>query len=170
MRMDRSEMEFREHEPVGEAQMQRDLLRVRPALVIAKRGLMDLLGVMVLAAVSFSSTLPRSLWPAEQNGDDVAVNHAVKPASRGSSVAAHAERSRKAEKSKPDSSAAKTAKRIDQKTAQAALVPAGCKDQAPAHATPVAGGKSTSRKTHTNSTTSSTQEKSLCNPESPRSR
>jgi hypothetical protein len=68
---------------------------------------------------------------------------------------------------KPNSSAPKTTKSMDRRTAQATLALTGCKDHAPAGGAPaVAVGKSTSRKTYTNST----QEKSLCNPESLRSR
>lgn len=131
-----------------------------------KRALLGLVGVMVLAAVGFTSTVPSFLRSADVQEDGIDAKPTVKPASRSSAVATHTSRSQATGKLKPDSSAAKTAKKTDRKTAQAALALTGCKDNAPANGTPaVLGEKNISGKKSNNS-----KEKSLCNPESPRSR
>ncbi len=164
--MRESEMECGGHEPPP-WRLQGGSSSMRTAHVIRKRSLFGLFGILLLAAASFSATVPRFLWMAEENRDGLVARPAVKLVSRNSVVAAHALRSRTARKSMADSSATKTAGRIDKKTPQAALAQTGCKDHALVDGAPsVAGGKNTSRKTYTNST----QEKSLCNPESLRSR
>jgi hypothetical protein len=147
---------------------QGDLYLMKTVLLILKRSLFVPFGLMALAAVSFSSTLPRFLWLSEQDGDGLAARPAVKPTLQNSVGEARTSGSRAAEKSKSDSSATKTTKKtMDRKTAQATLALTGCKDHAPNDGAPdVAARKTTSRKTYTNST----QEKRLCNPESPRSR
>ena len=140
---------------------------MKTALVIVKRGLFNLLVVIALAAASFCATVPRYLWLAEQNGPGPVANPTVKPVRQNSVVGAHALRSRATGKLKSDSPSQKAATGTNRKPAQATLAQTGCKDHALVDGAPsVAGGKNTSRKTYTNST----QEKSLCNPESPRSR
>lgn len=126
-----------------------------------KRALLGLVGVLALAAVSSSSTVPGFLRLATQEDES-----AVKPASRSSAVAAHATRSQSTVKLRPASSAAKTAKTMDRKPAQAALAQTGCKDHSPANGAPaVPGEENTSGKKRDHS-----KEKNLCNSESPRSR
>ena len=130
-----------------------------------KRALVGLVGVMVLAAVGLASTVPTFLRSADVQEDGIDAKPTVKTASRSSVVAARATRSQATGKLKSDSSAAKTTKKTDPKTAQAALT--GCQVNAPEDGTPVAaGGKGSLRKTSTNTT----KEKSLCNPENLRSR
>jgi hypothetical protein len=139
---------------------------MRTALASLKRSLFGLVGVMALAAVSFSATVPHSLWLMEQDGYCWAGNPCVKPALHNAVIDGHARRSQAAKGLRRTASKPmKTKNSMDRKTAPATLALTGCKDNAPADGTSViAEGKSTSRKTY------STQEKSLCNPESPRSR
>jgi hypothetical protein len=163
-----SNMEFRGARTTRAARLEGDLLPMRAAFLILKRSLFGLVGVMALAAVSFSATVPRLLWLMEQEGACPASECSIKTAPRNSIVGVHTPRSQAARGLRPmPSKPVKTKNSIDRPPPQATLALTRCKDHAPTDGAPaVAGGKSTSRKPYTNSI----QEKSLCNPESLRSR
>ena len=93
-----------------------------------KRSLAALFEMMILAALCFSSTTPRFLWPARQE-DGIADKVAVRSVSR-NSVAAPGPRSRAAGELKPKSLDRKKAKSMDRKTAQTTLSPTGRKRHA----------------------------------------
>lgn len=136
---------------------------MRTVHLIVKRALFGLVGIMVVVAICFSSTLPSSLRLVEQ--EDGTRVLAAKPVS-GHSAAAHARRAQAAKGLQHKSSDTKATKSMDRKTAQTTSALAGCKDYAPANAAPVViGKKNTAGRTYSNS-----QEKNLCNPENPRSR
>lgn len=160
-------MRLREYEPLKRSSL-KESHPMMTALVVFKKALLGLAGMMAFSAVGVSATVPHFLRSdaAQANPKDARLT--VTTVSRSSVIAAPAARSHVAEKAKSDSPAHKTTKgKMDQRVAQANLAQTGCKDHAPGSGAPaVAGGKSSSRKTYTNST----QEKSLCNPESPRSR
>jgi hypothetical protein len=126
--------------------------RTRKVRLTVKRGLFGLMGMMVLAVVCFSSTIPASVWLAAQE-DGGAAKPAVRFVSRSPIVSAHAPRNR------PASAASKDAR--NRRAPQTTQAMTGCKEYASSDGEPaVPGKKRTSQKTQDNS-----KEKSPCNTE-----
>lgn len=132
---------------------------MKAARLIVRRGLV---GMIVFAALCFSSTIPNLPQLVEREDGTVRTRTAT-PVSRNSAAAPHGPQARStAGALKSDSfvpKTGKTAKSMDRKTAQTASDLTGCKDNAPAGGAPAdLGKKSTARKTYDNS-----KKKSLCN-------
>lgn len=129
----------------------------------AANSVLGLVGMMVFAAVCFSSTIPSSLRVVEQvNGSLTAVP--ATSALRNPVVAPHAPRFQAAGKLKARSTASRAARSINRKSAQTASALTGCKDYAPSDGEPTARGKkSTAGKAYDNSDNS--KGKGPCNGE-----
>ena len=139
---------------------------MRTVSVIAKRSLVGF-GMVIFTILCVASTMP-SFRPriTEEQENGMPAHASVKPASRNSVSAAHGPQHRAAGRLKSASSAAGTTKSVDRKTAQTTSALRGCKDFTPTNGAPaVRGKKNTAGKTYSNS-----QEKNLCNAQSPRSR
>jgi hypothetical protein len=137
---------------------------VRTVHLMVKRTLFGVIGITAVAATCFASTMPSSLRLVEQqDGTRVLV---PKPVSARPVAATHARRTPAAKGLQPKSPDTKIVESKDRKAAQTAHALAGCKAFTPADEAPAVPGKSTARKSYNNSN----EEKSLCNPGSPRSR
>lgn len=143
---------------------------MRSARFTVKRCLYGLFGIMVLAGVCSSSTLPRLPRLVEQE-DGTVRSLAAEPVSRNSVATAHVPRTKAARLQtagalKPKTSDPKATKTMDRKAAQTTSALTGCKEFTPANGAPaVVGKKNSAGKIYSNS-----QEKNLCNSENPRSR
>lgn len=135
--------------------------KMKTLCLAVKRSLFGLFGMVVVATLGFSSSIPRLPRLVEQEDGTIRMRAAT-PVSRSSVAAAHGSRFRSAGRLKSDSfvpKTGKTAESMNRKTARTDLDSTGCKDPAPAGGAPAdLGGRNTAQKTH-----DSSKKRSSCN-------
>ena len=146
--------------------LEAELLPMKAPLLLLKKCLFSMGGMMALAAVSVSGTVPTFVRMAAQRDSALEAKPVANDAQTSPVVAAHGARSRSTAISKPVSPGSKTKKGVDRKSMQATVALTGCKDQGLADGVTAAHGKNNGSVRNSNNS----KEKSLCSPESPRSR